>query len=278
VVVSAGRLTADAAPFTGFASVEVTNGTATLEWRLAGNPIAVRLAPSNNVAVSELDYCVTRQGGICAVWSQGTDEDSDIFAQLYAPGGEARWGAQPVCVIRFRGHQRGARVVPALDGGVFIVWESDSAGTNNINLWCQRLLPNGRLVWDIPVPICTHAGNQRNAALAPDPEGGIIVTWEDYRYGNADIFGQRIEYDGSPLEEEDGVEIEVAPNAQTDVRFVYNALGGPVSLQWFDHRPDFDEPVRVETDLARLPIPEPALSPLLALASLLALRRRWAAP
>jgi hypothetical protein len=271
---STARLVADAAPFTGFADLAFTNGHATLAWPTATRANRVTILPHNGAAISELDYCLTRDGKVCAAWTEATPDDSDIYAQLFNPDGTPRWGEDAVSVIQFRGHQRGPRVAPALDGGVFVVWESDSAGTNNVNLWCQRILPNGRLVWEIPVPICTHPGRQGAVALAPDPEGGIIVTWEDYRNGNADIYGQRIEYDGSPLDQEDGVEIEVAPGDQTDVRFVYNDLGRPVSLQWYDHRPGFDTPVRVETDLAALPIPEPVVSPLFLLPALLLLLRR----
>jgi hypothetical protein len=273
---SASWSLATAAAYADFAEVSLTNGEAALSWLSPTQPVTVRLEPAESSAIKDVDYCVTRDGKVCVVWTEATTNGSDVFAQQFTSEGVPRWGDGHVPVSRFRGHQRNARVAPALDGGVFVVWESDSAGSNNINLWCQRLLPNGRLVWEIPVPVCTHPGNQQAPAIAPDPEGGIIIAWEDYRFGSADIFGQRIEYDGSPLDQEDGVEVEVAPGEQTDVRFVFNELGRPVSLQWNDHRPGFDAPVRVETDLAALPIPEPALTPLLALAAL-ALFRRWAA-
>jgi len=176
-------------------------------------------------------YVQTYDGCTLVVWEENTSnsKDIDIVAQKFGAGGIKLWG------------------------------ENNSAGENNINLWCQRLLPNGNKAWRTPVPVCVAAGNQINPSAAKDDEENLLIVWEDYRKGNADIYGQRIGLDGSPLGVEGGVAIEIAPGNQTDAQFNIDSNGAPASIFWNSHRNGFAEPIRIETDLSLLPIPEPAL-------------------
>ena len=68
-------------------------------------------------------------------------------------------------------------------------------------------LPRTALAWpdDPPlgVALCTATGNQlwptHTSTITSDSTGGAIVTWEDNRSGNSDIYAQRISADGTPL-------------------------------------------------------------------------------
>jgi len=206
-------------------------------------------------------YAQTDDGCTLVVWEEfgKNSNDIDIVAQKFGTNGVKLWNQNNIPITTFRGNQINPKVVPLPDGGAYIIWQSDSAGENNINLWCQRLLPNGNKAWKTSVSVCVASGNQINPSVTKDAEENLLIVWEDYRSGNADIYGQRIGPDGSPLGVEGGAAIEIAPGNQTDVQFKLNSEGAPASIFWNNNRSGFSEPIRIETDLSLLPIPEPFL-------------------
>ena len=214
-----------------------------------------------NASEKNTVYAKTDDGCTLVVWEEfgENSNDIDIVAQKFGPGSLKLWGGKNVPITTFRGNQKNPKVVPLLDGGAYVIWQSDSAGENNINIWCQRLLTTGNKAWNTSVSVCVAPGNQINPSVAKDAEENLMIVWEDYRSGNADIYGQRIEPDGSPLGVEGGTAIEIAPGNQTDVKFKIDSKGAPASILWNSQRRGFSEPIRIETDLSLLPIPEPVL-------------------
>ena len=206
-------------------------------------------------------YTQTADGCTLVVWEEfgENSNDIDIVAQKFGASGVKLWSQNNIPITTFRGNQKNPKVVSLPDGGVYVVWQSDSVGENNINLWCQRLLPNGNKAWKTSVSVCVAPCNQINPSVTKDAEENLLIVWEDYRSGNADIYGQRIGPDGSPLGVEGGAAIEIAPGNQTDVQFKLDSEGAPASIFWNNHRSGFSEPIRIETDLSLLPIPEPFL-------------------
>src|SRR5438034_466837 len=49
----------------------------------------------------------------------------------------------------------------------------------------------------VNVGICRAAKDQGNPAIVTDGAGGAIVTWQDYRSGNTDIFAQHLLANGT---------------------------------------------------------------------------------
>jgi hypothetical protein len=218
--------------------------------------------------IGQYDWQCDASGTVVVVWEDRNSDgsDSNIRAALFDAAGRPCWGtAEGISVNTFRGLQTAPRVAGCVRDGFYVVWQSDSAGGHNLNIWCQRITAAGQVAWSAPAVVCTDPAMQTQPAVAVDPDGVALVAWVDYRHGNADIYGQRIEADGAPLLNEDGVAVELAPGDQTNVRFV----GGPaheLAITWDDHRAGFAAPVRVETDVSRLPIPEPASLALLGAA------------
>jgi hypothetical protein len=215
--------------------------------------------------IGQYDWRGDASGAVVAVWEECSADgtDSNIRAQLFDAAGRPVWPARDGIIVNdFRGRQTAPRVAGNARDGFYVVWQSDSAGKNNMNIWCQRITPAGQLAWSAPAAVCTDAALQRQPAVAVEQDGAALIAWVDYRHGNADIYGQRIEADGAPLLTEDGVAIERAPGDQTHVRFG-GAQPQALTIAWDDHREGFSAPVRVETDVSRLPIPEPTVMALL---------------
>ncbi len=230
------------------------------------------IAPQSGAYISSYDWCLTPSSNLVVVWGETRREpvDSDIHAQMFSPDGLPLWR---IAVNRFRGCQQHPGVVALPDNSIFVVWQSDSAGTDNINIWCQRIFNNARPAWKTPVPVCTQAKNQVNPVIGLDPDGSIIIAWEDYRHDSIDIYGQRFEIDGSPVGPEDGVAIESGPGDQKDIQFVFDGRKNVSAISWHDFSGQQNLPVKVEVDIERVPIPEPCLPFLSVLLASLLYRR-----
>lgn len=85
------------------------------------------------------------------------------------------------------------------------------------------------------VELCSEAANQRYPRIAHDGAGGAIIAWWDRRDGNQDIYARRIDSDGTPLWEADGVPVCTAASDQYNQRLVSNGAGGAI-ITWEDDR------------------------------------------
>lgn len=253
--------------------VESTGARVVVRWHQDGRGVQRELRAAPGRLIGGADACWSERHSVIVVWEESPADGSDtgIYAQRFDAGGAPQWGPTGIVVNDFRGHQRAPRVA-AVPGGAVIVWQSDSAGPQNNNIWCQYILHDGRARWQTPAAVCTARGDQRAPAIATDLDMGVVIAWEDYRKGHADIYAQRIDLDGAPLGSEDGVAIEDAPGDQANPRFIRGADGALV-LVWDNYRPGFSAPVQVQSDLTHLPIPEPAAA--VGIAVLLMWSRRF---
>ena len=241
--------------------INVNQNRVKAQWLIGDNYVNVIIPVNSNKVIGKTDSAVTLGGNVVVVWDEKdkSDNHSDIFAQMFYSDGSKMWDTGRLPVSVFRGNQTNPKVAPAPDGGFFVVWQSDSAGKNNINIWCQKFIQKGRAAWLTPVPVCAFSANQVKPVITPDEDGSILIVWEDYRHGNADIYGQRVEQDGSFTGPEDGVAIAVSPGNQTGVEFKFDKEGNPSAISWYNQRGDFVRPIKVETDISKIPIPEPGM-------------------
>ena len=230
-------------------------------WNINKKRVNVEIKAKQKHVIDKADYGITTGGNLIFVWAERAknSNDNDIYAQMFFLDGTKIWNADRLPINVFRGNQTYPKVVTAPDGGFFVVWQSNSAGQNNINVWCQRFSQDGKAVWITPVPVCAFSGNQIKPVITIDIDESLLIAWEDYRRGNADIYGQRIELDGSFTGPEDGAVIDESSGDQTDVKFKFSDKGQPTALSWKSKRDGFLKPVTVETDISKMPIPEPGI-------------------
>lgn len=84
-------------------------------------------------------------------------------------------------------------------------------------------------------PICTADGTQSWSELVSDCKGGAIITWQDNRNGDYDIYAQRISNEGQILWMPDGIPVCVVPGDQCDPRIVTDDSSGAY-IVWRDGR------------------------------------------
>jgi len=136
-------------------------------------------------------------GGVILVWYDNRPGTyADIYAQRLDASGTPQWAAQgtPVCTAAYQ--QTYGVALADGSGGAFIAWNDYRSGSE-FDIYAQRLNASGAPLWTADgVAVCTAANHQDMPVLVSDGAGGVILAWEDGRYGNYDIFAQRLNASG----------------------------------------------------------------------------------
>ena len=85
------------------------------------------------------------------------------------------------------------------------------------------------------VGLCTSAGDQAYPTIVSDGAGGAIVTWQDFRGGNSDIYVQRVNVAGTPQWTVNGVALCTATGNQFGPAIASDGAGGAI-VTWQDFR------------------------------------------
>jgi len=84
-------------------------------------------------------------------------------------------------------------------------------------------------------PVCTATGYQESPQIVSDGAGGAIITWQDRRSGNNDIYVQRVDALGVAKWGLDGVALCTAGNDQQYPQIASDGAGGAI-ITWQDGR------------------------------------------
>lgn len=138
-------------------------------------------------------------GNFVVVWQDERNDNSDIYGQLFDLSGNKidsnflvnddvgeNVQYNPSCALDF-------------EGNFVVVWHDYRDG--NYNIYGQRFDASGDttglggnfLIND------DIGGYHYNASCAMDSAGNFVIVWEDYRNGNADVYGQRFDNTGASL-------------------------------------------------------------------------------
>jgi len=176
-------------------------------------------------------------GGAVITWMDYRSGSYDIMAQKLNGSGVQQWGSSGVIVCSAAGDQYYPTLVTDGLGGAIITWYDARVGNNNV--YAQRINSIGNVAWTTNgVPVCAMTGDQAYPSIASDGVGGAVFSWQDFRYGNWDIFAQRINGNGAPQWTADGIWVCAAGNPQIYPKIVSDNLGGGV-IVWSDNRTGF---------------------------------------
>ena len=172
-------------------------------------------------------------GGAIIAWEDyrdGNYDDGDIYAQRIDSSGTMLWTTDGVLICTSAGNQYVPELVSDGAGGAIITWSSGSWPNSDIH--AQRVDASGAVLWTTNgVPICTAAGYQGGPQPVSDGAGGAIITWEDYRSGNADIYAQRVNSSGAVLWTTDGVPISTVADSYWGYQVVNDGASSAI-ITW----------------------------------------------
>lgn len=181
-------------------------------------------------------------GGEIVTWAEnvdGTDTGFDIFAQRIDSSGNPVWPS-PVAVCTAADYQGLPRIVSDGTGGAIIVWHDSRDGFDenysNFDIYAQRVSGDGTVMWaQDGIPICTASSWQVFHHVAPDGFGGAIISWDDGRSGNSQVYVQRVNREGQILWNADGVLVADTSAGESDSELVSDGAGGAL-IVWNDYR------------------------------------------
>ncbi len=125
-----------------------------------------------------------------------------------------------ICVQPY--NQQNAKIVPDGNEGAVIVWEdyrNDTTQTN-ADIYAQRIDKNGNIKWITNgIVICNYPAHQSNPNI-DYANGNIVIIWNDYRNGAADIYAQMIDTSGNIKWTTNGVPVIVKSLGQKDGKVI----------------------------------------------------------
>ncbi len=202
------------------------------DWMVDGNAVSTDADLQMNPAIAS-------DGGTGAImtWQDRRDGTSfNIYVQKFDASGNALWTPNGVAVCLEANDQADPRLVPDGAGGAIVVWE-DARTSTNFDIFAQRVDADGVPQWATDgVPLCELDFNQHNPAIVSDDQGGAIIVWQDHRGGSTpDVYAQRVDADGNPLWDADGVAVCTATRAQANPIAVADGAEGIIAC-WVDRR------------------------------------------
>lgn len=182
----------------------------------------------------EPQICSDEDGGAIIVWTDTGGDHYNISAQKISSDGTVIWRKNGISVCNATGDQEEPQVCSDGNGGAIITWQDWRDG--NLDIYAQRINSNGDKLWqENGTVICNATANQWNEKLCYNGFGGTIITWQDGRIGEDDIYAQMIDLDGNILWTKNGTAICNATNDQSDPQICCDASGGAI-ITWTDKR------------------------------------------
>jgi len=176
-------------------------------------------------------------GGAIIAWVDTRTNKYKVVAQMMDGNGQLQWAPGGVEVSMTALDQEYQKLIADGRGGAIISWRQKGMDVwYHDNVFAQRIDSLGNICWgDTGAAICS--GNWYCSWPDPvaDGEGGAIISWEDMRTGQTDIYIQRIDSDGHTLWAADGMALCDDPSAQGAPASVSDGSGGAITL-WFDFR------------------------------------------
>jgi hypothetical protein len=197
-----------------------------LSWNIGGLRICAE--PNDQINARVVSDGV---GGAIVSWTDDRNPGSvgDVYALRINDFGNDVWTDDGVVVAATYYGQGNAQIVSDDQGGAVIVWE-DYRDTfiSDADIYAQRMNAAGVAQWtSMGVPVCSEVGPQLYLDIAADGANGVLVAWNDYRYGGPAAFTQRVDGNGAAVWAFNGLLVSVTSFAGSP-SIVSDGAGGAV--------------------------------------------------
>jgi len=161
----------------------------------------------------------------------------DIYAQRVDANGNIIWTASGVPICTANDDQISPNLISDGTGGAIITWEDGRYRYLGwgYQIYSQRISVRGVMLWtNNGVAICPTS-SQYNTHLISDGMIGAIITWEDYRGSNNDIYAQRVGVNGNMIWTANGVPICTTDEFKQNPNLTSDGAGGAI-ITWQVYR------------------------------------------
>jgi len=141
-------------------------------------------------------------GGAVIAWFDNRDASNDwyVYAQRVDTGGVMRWTRNGVAISRASGidsSYKSPQIIGDGSGGAVIAWADARSGIEyGYDVYAQKIDAAGDVKWTANgangAAIATAPSHQQLPKLISDGAGGAIITWQDVRSGDWNIYAQEI--------------------------------------------------------------------------------------
>jgi hypothetical protein len=175
-------------------------------------------------------------GGAIIAWQDLRGSDYDIYVQRIDAWGAVQWTADGTALCTVAGDQTDPAIVSDGAGGAIVAWWDGRGDVPNV--YAQRIDASGAVQWTADgVVLCdsTASGDYPFLGVLEDGSGGAFVAWADSRWGDSDIYAQRVNASGTVQWTASGVAVCTAVGDQFNCRFAPDGASG-VIVSWQDER------------------------------------------
>jgi len=176
------------------------------------------------------------QGGTVMAWDVNDNGDYSVHAGRVDAEGNRLWGDEGIAIAHFANLQLFPAIATDAAGNSYIAWR-DTRAPSGIRV--QKVAPDGAFLWDPNGVVVAGLGTGSDQQLVADESGGCYIVWHEDRFGNNDVFIQRLNSSGNPYFAANGFQIVADPQSQVNPVIILDGAGG-VIVAWEDLRNSFN--------------------------------------
>ena len=173
-------------------------------------------------------------GKFVIVWSDRRNGDYDIYAQRYSSDGRTLGINFKVSDDQENANQRYPIISIDDSSNFMIIWEDQRNG--DYDIYAQHCSSNGiALNTNFKINDDQGNANQQSPSISRGDSGNFVITWQDERNGNLDIYAQRYSSNGNILgtnfkaNDDQGSADQLSPAVSSDTN-------GNFIITWEDRR------------------------------------------
>lgn len=176
---------------------------------------------------------VDSNGTVYAVWEDRRSGDWDIYFAKSKDEG-LTWTDPDVRISNDDSNKTQSAPAIAVDseGNIYVVWQDDRDG--DYDIYFTKFEDGSASLINPNIKISNGSGSQSAPAIALDSEGVIYIVWEDYRWGDYDIYLTKSEDGGETwLSENKRVNTGGAGSTQLNPAIAVDS-SGTIYVAWED--------------------------------------------
>ncbi|MCF2499936.1 T9SS type A sorting domain-containing protein [Dyadobacter chenhuakuii] len=210
--------------------IQRVNSAGVVQWQEGSVPLCTAEGIQDRMQIA-----TDNMGNAIITWVDlRTPYNRNIYAQKINAAGEIQWQKDGILVCGATGHQINPSLISNGEGGAIIAWE-DSRGART-NTYIQSVNGDGSMKWAVNgIRVIDDVSIQTSPRLVSDERNGAILTWQDNRKNEYNVYVQRINGDGQMMWETAGKVACIAPGYKEPPKIVKDGSGGAI-LVWGDWR------------------------------------------